>query len=248
MSVPLFKSHHSIGKSILTIDEYEENASKTSSRSIIQIAKENNLHEIFLIEDNMSGFIPAYQNCNKINIKLIYGIRFIIINDRDKKEEIPTEHKIVVLIKNNQGYKDLIKLYTYFHTKFNDYKALNEFWTDNLILAIPFYDSFIYNNLLTISNCIPQFPSKPFIFLEDNHLPFDSLVRRRATIFAKNENLETVEAKTIYYENREDFEAWQTFKLMNRRSHGSGNTLESPNLSHCGSCEFCFESYLERIK
>lgn len=244
-TIPLFKSHFSIGKSILTLDTYEENANKESSRSIIQIAKENNLSEVFLIEDNMSGFIPAFQNCNKIDIKLIYGIRFNIINDREKKEEIPSEHKIIVLIKNNQGYKDLIKLYTQFHTRENDYRALKEFWTKDLILAIPFYDSFIHNNSLTISNCVPQFPDKPYIFLEDNLLPFDQLIRNYAIKFAQNEKLITVETKTIYYENREDFEAWQTFRLMSRKVFGSGNTLESPNMEHCGSREFCFESWKE---
>ena len=57
----LFKSHYSIGKSILTLND----ASKVKdggSDSIFQIALDNNLSEIILVEDSLIGFSEAYKS------------------------------------------------------------------------------------------------------------------------------------------------------------------------------------------
>jgi len=48
--LPLFKSHYSIGKSILTLDK-AGTSSKEGSSSIVDIAKDNKLEQIFLVED-----------------------------------------------------------------------------------------------------------------------------------------------------------------------------------------------------
>ncbi len=66
----LFKSHYSIGKSILTLND----ASKVKdggSDSIFQIALDNNLSEIILVEDSLIGFSEAYKRCTENNIKLL---------------------------------------------------------------------------------------------------------------------------------------------------------------------------------
>ena len=55
------------------------------------------------------------------------------------------------------------------------------------------------------------------------------------------------EAKTIYYKNRKDFAAYQTFRIIcNRSYNGRKSNLTRPNLDHCGSQEFCVESLLEQ--
>ena len=55
-----------------------------------------------------------------------------------------------------------------------------------------------------------------------------------------------VNTKSIYYENRDDFEAYQTYKCICGRGFSTkAKTLDMPNLDHCGSPEFCYESYLE---
>jgi len=47
--LPLFKSHYSIGKSILTLDK-AGSSSKEGSSSIVDIVKENKLDQVFLVE------------------------------------------------------------------------------------------------------------------------------------------------------------------------------------------------------
>jgi len=87
-SIPLFKSHYSIGKSILTLENQEEERSNYPS-SIIEIAKRKKLKTVFLVEDGMSGFLEAYKNCEEAKIKLIFGLRVTICENAEDKTKSP---------------------------------------------------------------------------------------------------------------------------------------------------------------
>ena len=52
--------------------------------------------------------------------------------------------------------------------------------------------------------------------------------------------------KSIYYKDKKDYAALQTYKILCNRSFGKAASLSSPNLNHFGSDEFSFESYLEQ--
>ena len=69
--LPLFKSHYSIGKSILTLDK-AGSSSKEGSSSIVDIVKENKLDQVFLVEENMSSFLDAFKNFNSIKVPFYY--------------------------------------------------------------------------------------------------------------------------------------------------------------------------------
>jgi len=242
--IPLFKSHYSLGRSILTLEDKAEKDDYPDS--IIQICKENKMKEVYLVEDNMSSFLEAYSNCRKNNIKLNYGLRISVTESMaDKSEDSKTKSsKIILFFKNKKGYQLLTKLYSiaakegFYYEPRLDYETISKNWTDDLILCIPFYDSFIFNNTLKNSLCIPQFDfTKPIFFIEDNDLPFDSLVKQKALSFAENNNLKIYKTKSVFYKERKDFKAYLTFRCINNRS-----VLNKPNLDHMSSNEFCFES------
>jgi DNA polymerase-3 subunit alpha len=246
--IPLFKSHYSLGRSILTLEDKDEMDDYPDS--IIQICKQNKMKELYLVEDNMSSFLEAYSNCRKNNIKLNYGLRISVTESMsDKSEESKTKSsKIILFFKNKKGYQQLTKLYSiaakegFYYEPRLDYETISKNWTDDLILCIPFYDSFIFNNTLRNSLCIPQFDfTKPIFFIEDNDLPFDSLVKERALSFAEKNGLKIYKAQSIFYNLREDFKAYLTFRCINNRS-----ILNKPNLDHMSSSEFCFESIGKR--
>jgi len=195
--IPLFKSHYSLGRSILTLEDKSEVDDYPDS--IIQIAKENKLKELFLVEDNMSSFLEAYTNTRNNNIKLNYGLRITITESiEDKSEESRSKNsKIIIFFKNNEGYSRLTKLYSkaskegFYYEPRLDYKALSENWSDDLLLCIPFYDSFIYNNTLKNFICVPNFSfTKPIVFIENNDLPFDIIIKNKMLNFIKENNLE----------------------------------------------------------
>jgi len=246
--IPLFKSHYSLGRSILTLEDKDEKDDYPDS--IIQICKENKMKELYLVEDNMSSFLEAYSNCRKNKIKLNYGLRISVTElMSDKSEESKTKSsKIILFFKNKKGYQQLTKLYSiaakegFYYEPRLDYETISKNWTDDLILCIPFYDSFIFNNTLKNSLCIPKFDfTKPIFFIEDNDLPFDLLVKQKALSFAEKNDLKIYKVQSVFYKEKKDFKAYLTFRCINNRS-----VLNKPNLDHMSSNEFCFESIGKR--
>ena len=166
-----------------------------------------------------------------------------------KEESSNSRHKIIIFAKNSQGCKSLNSIYSEAFSKaFNavDQKILKKYWNNkNLALAVPFYDSFIFNNTMKFSSCTPSFSfTKPTFFLENNGLPFDLFLRSNVIKYAKENNFNTEDTKSIYYKNKKDVSALQTYKCITGRTFGN-KTLSKPNLDHFGSNEFCFESWKE---
>jgi|TARA_B100001094_G_C18171648_1_gene795474 DNA polymerase III alpha subunit len=246
----LFKSHYSIGKSILTLND----ASKVKdggSDSIFQIALDNNLSEIILVEDSLIGFSEAYKRCTENNIKLVFGLRLSMRNSQEEADT-ESEHKIIIFAKNNQGCKLLNLIYSKAFTESNGYltyETLEKVWDDtHLKLAVPFYDSFLYTNLLKYgTNSIPNFNKiKPTFFIESNGLAFDSLLKDEVVEYASKNNCPTEKVKSIYYKNKKDAEALMSYKIICNRSFGKTRSLSRPELAHFCSNEFSFESWKEQ--
>lgn len=248
--IPLFKSHFSIGKSILKLESGKE---KGSADGIFDIAEQEKMDKVFLIEDSLTGFLESAKKAKESNLQLIFGLR-ISCCDFYKNEETRDCHKIVIFARNDNGCKLLNKIYSKTFTSTSnsiEMKDLAALWADkDLKLAIPFYDSFIYNNLMSFSNCAPKINfTSPVFFVEENDLPFDNLIKDAVNLFCDKQGFKTEKVKSIYYKNRADFEAFQTYKCICNRGSWSGRqvSLEKPNLNHCGSKEFCIESWKESL-
>ena len=243
--LPLFKTHYSLGKSILNLNLVDNEPDE--SDSVFSIAKNNNLNDLVLVEDCMTGFLEAYNNSNELNIKLIFGLRLTVCLDMQDKspESLKSNSKIIIFTKNNDGYKRLIKLFShaaregFYYEPRIDYKSLKEMWNDSeLMMVIPFYDSYVFKNTLENNICVPEFGfTDPTYFIEDNDLPFDDLIKQKIINISKN----TQKAQSIYYRNKKDFKAYLTFRCINKRS-----TLDKPELEHMTSNEFCMESWKEK--
>jgi hypothetical protein len=218
--IPLFKSHFSIGKSILRIDD------------ILSLTE--GLEQVYFVEDNMTGFPEVFR---KFGERLRFGLRFSIYNEDHNQE---SESRMIAFANGDAGAKELYNLYT----KQSDTKITKP-WDDTkeLQYVVPFYDSFLHKNLTTFSNCVVDLPQDVSFIVEDNNLPFDSLIENKIISYCKNRNNEIVGAKSIYYENREDVLAFQTYKLICNRRIGRTYDLSNPGLDHFGSDEFCFESW-----
>lgn len=256
--LPLFKTSYSLLKSILTLEPRQEDRDPLKLDSIVDIAVENSLKEVCIVDDSISSLLPAILAFQKEKIKLIYGFQVTFVVDPTEKNEesFQSAHKNIIFFKNESGYKKLIKLatkagseYLYKEPRLG-YDDIKKVWDDNdLSLAVPFYDSFLHKNLLQNSVCIPDFGSiKPTFFLEDNSLPFDYLISEAVYNYANKNDYNTMKAKSIFYKNREDFNAYLTVKCLNRKQFGSGKTLDNPGLDHMSSREFCWESFQEKNK
>ena len=218
--IPLFKTHFSIGKSILRIDDID------------RVCTDNQIEEIFLVEDTMCGFPEAFRTF-KDNLR--FGVRFSVYNE-DLSEG--SESKMIAFANGDLGVKELYSLYT----KSFDSKIVNPWdFTEHIRYAVPFYDSFLHKNLTSFSNCIIDVPSDVTFFIEKNGLPYDSIIEDKILSYTKNTEL----VKSIYYENKEDVEAFKTYKCICNRQPGRQASLSNPRLDHFGSDRFCVEAWKE---
>lgn len=252
---PIFRTHHTISRSLLTCKEGQDKIDTTKPISVFSIAKHYNLDKIFIADTSFSGFIDCVKSAEKLNKQLIFGIILTVCQDATKKddESFKSENKIIIWLKNSAGYIDLCKLYSKAATDFFyyiprlDWKTLQSYWTKNLILQIPHYDSFIFNNNMFFSICLPDFGSiNPHFTIEDNNLPFDNIIAQKTKEYCKNK-YEIINSKSIYYYKSADFLSYQVLRCINKRSN-----INKPNLDHCASNQFSFEAYLapkgEKIK
>lgn len=225
--INLFKTHYSIGKSVLTLEEGKD-------RSVFSVAKKLGLSEIIILDDNLSGAAEAYFQAEKEKIPVRIGC---ILRHSEDGENISNFNLIAL---NTQGYRDLVAISSFQETKKEKHlttEEIKKYLTQNLWLSIPFYDSFLFKNLLEGTSCIFDIGLKPTLLLEDNDLPFDAILREKVLQLAEKEDLDTLDVQTCLYPDEDWFDAWQTVKTMHKRSY-RGGTLSCPNLDNCGSTNF----------
>jgi len=210
------------------------------SNSIVEIADEMAMDKVFLVEKNPSSFPLAFQNLGK---KLVYGIEFIVCeNIQDKSiTSIETEHKIIIFAADGSAYnKGLMKLYSIAATNgdYNgqprlDFDTINKNWIDGLVMVIPFYDSFLYNNLLLGYNCNISLSQKPIFCLEDHNLPYDKIIKKKVMEFAEQNNCETLHTHKVLYKRKVDIVSFQTYRCIQNKT-----SMEKPNLEGFASNNF----------
>ena len=247
-SIAMFKSHYSFGRSILTLEEPFDKSGKPVENSIFNLLVVNKLDTLVLVEDNMTGFLEAAKNCQSNNIKLIFGLRLSVTKSVCNQDEASLKNraKYIIFARNQAGYQALIKIWSFaakngfYYNPCIDFENLEKFWSDNLILAIPFYDSFLHLNSFEGLFHVPKFDViKPILLLENNDLPFDEYLRGKASEYAKKNEFDTTEANSIFYKSRLDFIAYMTFRCISERT-----TIEKPELNHAGSDSFNFDRWL----
>lgn len=241
--IHLFKSHYSLN-SILTLEKPNKELKEIEANrpvSICDIAKFHKLEKVILVEDSIAGFIEAYKN---MPCAFLFGWRVTCCADLKVKddESYKTNHKIVIFINNTQGYNDFLKIHNraatdgFYYEPRIDFQALKELWTDNLTLAIPFYDSFLHINNFTFNFCLVDFGElKPVFFIEQHGLPFDVKLKEVVEKYTQREKYPVEETRSIYYYRREDFLAYMTLKCLKNRS-----TWSKPDLNFMSSDDFCF--------
>ncbi|MBE6157459.1 MAG: DNA polymerase III subunit alpha [Firmicutes bacterium] len=127
MYIPLYnKSNYSLLSSLLKIDD------------IVEYAKKNNLPSIALTDTNMYGVMEFIKKCESNNIKPIIGLDIIL-----------EDFNIVLISKNYDGYKSLIKLSTIQNERKVEASDLEKY-NKEVIGILPYKYNDKYNDLLKI--------------------------------------------------------------------------------------------------
>jgi DNA polymerase III alpha subunit len=251
MIIPFFKSHYSLNKSILTLSSSHDG--DLGPKSILKLIKENNIKNAFLVDENMSGFPEMYYNSQELAVDINFGLRLTVCQNIKEKNEasIKSESKVIIFIKNAKGYECLSSIFSiaakdgFYYLPRIDLQTLRQNWCDDLILGIPFYDSFLFKNHFNMSSCVPEaFWTKPVFFWENNNLPFDLFYKQILSEYLSENfpDAEFLQAQSIYYNDRDDFLAYLAMRCIGKKSE-----LQKPKLDHLSSCDFCLESFLEKI-
>lgn len=268
-ATPLFTTDYSIADSTITTskDIFAKVIQKEGDRETVRetkdihikypvsafaIAKKHGIDPLIFVELSMSGFWHLYKTAKELETNFVFGLKIRVCDDlKDKSDEsVLTESNVIIFVKNSDGYLDLCRLFSKgsidgFH-RFPrlDWAHLNEMWTPNLELCIPFYSSFLARNLLKFKSCaVPNFKSiKTVTFFKERHdLPFDGLLHKTLEGYLKNHpQYDSMDTHSIYYYQDEDFKPYQTLKCFNNRS-----TIAKPNLNHFGSDKFSFQNFLK---
>ncbi len=197
---------------------------------------------------NLYGAIEFYQKCKKKEIKPIIGIdAYVAYRSRlDKQSGIDKErYRLILLAKNDAGYKNLIKLVTQAHLEGFYYKPridkeLLEKYNEGIIAIAPSFSSDITNSLKLANidqaqerlswykKIFKDTEDGPNFYLEITHHPEikgAEETTKKIIEFAKETNTPIVGAQDVYYLNTEDRIARQT--LMSIQSQHDDKIEES---------------------
>jgi DNA polymerase III alpha subunit len=246
LPIPLFKTHYSLGRGIIQVNEY--NAEKPSlAPNLADLCVKHEIKQAYVVDDSLGGIWPIFKTLKAVGTSVVFGLRINFVTNAEDKGETSnvSSHKNILFVKNEAGYKELIKISSKAHVDFFhsqprlDYNHFHSIGTENLVLAVPFYDSFIYQNLLTENQCVPDFRKlRPTFFVENNNLPIDGPLAEAVRSYAANIGSEVLETQSVYYEKPEDCIAYVARRCMDR-SFGRNKTLSKPELPHFGSNKFC---------
>jgi DNA polymerase-3 subunit alpha len=213
---------------------------------LIDAAKENKMDALALTDNgNLYGAIEFYEKCKDAEIKPILGIdAYVAIRTRlDKESRIDNRRtRLVLLAKNHDGYKNLIKLVTDSHLKGFYYKPridreIIEKWSKDLICISPSFSGEISMHLkngekekaLETLNFYKNIFGDDF-YLEITHHPeieeFPELCEKIKT-FSKETNTPLVAAHDVYYIKPEDRDARKTLVSVQNTFGGRENSFEN---------------------
>jgi len=220
--IPLFKTHFSIGKSILTPED------------CFELAK--NEKEVCFVEDSFSSF----RQINKLSEKTGKPVRFGLRISASLDGSNPS--KIILFAKNGDGIREIKHLFSEAFTKTGGVLTLRKF-SDNILVVVPFYDSYIHNSIHKFGVFDLNLGDSIF-FIEDNNHLFDIGIKDAILSLG----VKTQMVKSIYYKNKKDFKEFQFYKAVCNRSGGRQPTFSRPELEDCGSDKFCWEEFLKKNK
>uniref|UniRef100_UPI00241EA6CC DNA polymerase III subunit alpha n=1 Tax=Parvimonas micra TaxID=33033 RepID=UPI00241EA6CC len=175
--------------------------------------------------NNMYGVIDFYKRCKKNSIKPIIGCELTLSYSNNEF------YNIILLAKNNLGYKNLCKLVSNLYVVENRNREFITFdelekYSKNLILIVGSKRSFIRKclyseDILSAKNEILNFKSlfnREDLFLELNfHFEEnDELMMNRYLEFANEVNIETVVTNDVHYLENTDFNLFKIARCISK--------------------------------
>ncbi len=207
---------------------------------LIKAAKEDGMDSLALTDDgNMYAIIEFYKACKKAEIKPILGVDFYVATRtrHDKQHGIDNRRsRLIMLAKNETGYKNLIKLSSIsniegFYYKPRIDKELIEKYSEGIICISPHFAGEIsqalkVNNFEKAEEIARWYKNifKENFYLEiTHHSEIDGQIELKEKIiaFGKKMDIPVVATHDVYYIKKEDKRARDI--LMSVQTSGGGS-------------------------
>jgi len=203
---------------------------------LIKTAKKDEMNAIALTDaGNMYATIEFIQECAKAEMKAIIGVDFYIAarTRLDKEHRVDNKHtRIVLLAKDMEGYKNLIKLVSRsnlegFYYKPRIDRELMEELNEGLIAILPSFNNEVVNSLnhdnLEKAEEALSFFKKIYkdLYIEITHHPEISgheAGMKKLIDFARSHDTEIVAASDVYYLKKDDKRARDTVIAIQKNS------------------------------
>lgn len=230
---------------------------------LIDKAKEYNMEALALTDHGvMYGVIEFYKKLKEAGIKPIIGLEVYIAprSMYDKQPKIDTDpYHLILLAKNNEGYKNLIQiatashLYGYYYKPRADKELLKKYSKGLIALSsclrgeIPV--ALLSNNIDQAERLTREYQD---IFGRDNfylelqdhpNIPDQRIANQRIIELAKRMNAPLVATNDVHYPNATDQEAHEVLLCVQ-----TGRTFDDENRLSMREDNFSFKSPEEMIK
>ena len=160
--IPLFKSTFSIGRSLLRVED------------LIDIAQSGNIKKMILVEDNFYGFRVINKAFLNTDTPMVFGVKLPVVQSSFQSEK---PSKLILFPKNNKGIAIARKLYTKCYTSEGECLHLDDLQKgelDDISIGVPFYDSYVFNNIFHFGMCKLFLDKYDHFYIEEsNNHPFD---------------------------------------------------------------------------
>ncbi len=224
-------------------------------KNVVKKAKELNMPAIAMTDHgNMFGAVAFFEECKKQGIKAIIGCEFYVCDDLHNKSDRKYAH-LILIAKNEIGYKNLSKLNTiaftegFYYKPRIDYNTLEKYAEGLICLSaciagdIPqsLLNGFNEDAYLLANRLKDMFSDGDFYIELQNHFLKDEIVvLPKLMKLAKDIGVKTVATNDAHYIEKEDWEAQDVLMCVQMKK-----LVDDPNRLKFDTHEFYFKTYDE---
>ena len=222
---------------------------------LVKKAKELGMPAVAVTDHgNMYGALKLFDACKAAGIKPIFGCEFYVCDDLTIKQGKTKLNHLVILVKNEQGYKNICKLNAiafrdgFYYKPRIDFKTLEEYSEGLVCLSacvagdIP--QAILHGDLEEAERLVQWFKrvfGDDFYLELQNHGLADQLtVNPYLKEYAKKYNIKLVATNDAHYLNREDAEIQDVLMCVQMQKN-----VDDPNRMKFENDEFYFKNYEE---
>lgn len=230
----------------------------TKLDELIEFAKKDNAPAVAISDHGvMYGVIDFYKQCKKEGVKPIIGVEFYLAKksrfDKITQDDEKRNYHILLLARNNQGYKNLIKLTTiahlegYYYKPRIDWEVLQKH-SNGLIACTACVGGEIPQ--LIISNKLEKAEKRILdyskLFGKDNFyleiqphddIPEQAIVNKKLIEYSRKLNIPLVATNDLHYLRQEDTDAQDVLLCLQTK-----NKKDTPNRFKMQGVDFYYKT------